>query len=114
MFFPLTHHSSLITHYSSLITHFLEQPKQLRVDHPYDFSKVFFFLGETVVINIDDEQWTFLVAFDPLIVIFVEALEVVETDVFFIFPAAALDLSYQCGHRSLQVDQQVGGAGPLI
>ena len=69
-FFPI-----LITHHSLLTTHYLpsKQPIQLRIHHADDLSEVFNFLGEAVVIHVDDQEGALLVAVDPFIVVFVEA-----------------------------------------
>ena len=92
----------------------LKQAVQLCVNAGNDVSEVLRIFREAVVVDINDEELTLVVAFDPLLVALIQALEVVEADGVLVRTAALLNLLDQGRHGSIQVDQQIGGTDEFL
>ena len=79
----------------------LKQTVQHRVNFPDHFSKVLIVLRKFILIDIDHQQWSFAIAFNPFIIKIIQTLKVIEADIFFIIPSSFLNLRNKRGHRSL-------------
>lgn len=84
-----------------------EQTVDFGINGVDDFTEVFLVFREAVVIDVNDEQFTFVVGRNPGFVALVEALEVVEADAFFVVAAALLDLRYQSWYTCAQVNEKI-------
>jgi hypothetical protein len=86
----------------------MEKSVQFGLYHLQHVRKIFGAVVEVEVIDVDDEQFAFLVVGDPVFVAFVEALEVVDTDAAFVVAASALDVLDQRRDAGAEVNEQVG------
>ncbi len=82
---------------------------QLCVDHLHHAPKILGIALKVHLIGVDDEQFAFLVAGDPILVAFVEAFEVIEAHIALIIAASGLNMGYEGGYACTEVNQQVGG-----
>ena len=81
---------------------------QFALDHFDDFAHVFGVVFEVHIIALDDEEPAGVVVADPPFVAFVEALEVIEAHIPFVFPAAGVDVFHEGRDACPEVDEEVG------
>ncbi len=74
---------------------------------PYYLCKILIVFGKIQFINFYDEQWAIGILVYEFIVVLIEALQVIQPYVLFIFAAAFLYLIHQLWYGSFQVDKQI-------
>lgn len=82
---------------------------QFTMYHFDDLGRMFLVVLKIEVINIHHQKPAFPVATNPVVVAFVQALEVVQTDAAFVIAATGLDVINQRRYARLKVDHQIGG-----
>ena len=82
----------------------LKQSEKLGVNFVNNDAKVFFIFSKLVRISVYDQQWSFCITSDPLIIKIIQFFQVIKPDIFFVFPSSFLNLCDQCRHRGIQVN----------